>query len=632
MDRDQYDGSHPPPDVPPEVQRIEREIPTASGTPGLREKKNTRVPLNSSYRYTPRARYTLCALRHFTVVIAPQTDLLGDWEAYTDKKQRMYCAAVLSELRDLDYRGLADVLEQNSVFALEAGFDSGNIPHYSTFSRHIRDFDDDVIEEIVEAAANAALHDQLKGYSAFRILSPKPSKPREYYEIDGIDEKREISMDQKMRQASQIVAEYMALATPHIGFGRDSSAGNYKYSTGSFYRLLAHTAIEDCYLKNGYEIFQWQSGDDINVPPPQTLRKYAKKMGEVEDIEEKFLQATCALLSRESLGVGDEKVHLAYDLTQVPWYGDDHQWTTGSTKKDNTAEFWHHAVISTVNHGQNYILGVTPIKDRTEASGALDRMLRNIRKYLDLDLGRIYLDRGMYQGEIVKICRAHELKYMIQAPDKGHPAKLAAEAEKGEPNPDDKINFANLHNPVQGFAFPLHEDEVGYEERVSGLEQTKITEPGGMKSKATTNRTSDERDSSLGEYMEGIPDSAEDGQDDTKGDQNRDGHTVWITNIDVNNRDLEGLNYQFRNRWKVETAIRQIKHDFQGRCGSKNRAVRALQFGSAQLFFNFWIALNHELPYHLGDPDTFRLTGLESLHAIRNADLESAKTGSNRII
>lgn len=632
MDRDQRDVSDPLSDIPPEVQRIEPASPTPSGASDRRKKKNTKVPLDSSHMYTPPVRHTLCTLRHFTVVLAPETDLLGDWDDYTDKEQRMYCAAVLGKLHDLDYRGLADLLEQKKVFALEAGFDPENTPHYSTLSRHLRDFDNGVLQEIVEAGSNAALHDHLNGYSAFRSLPSNPPKPREYYEIDLVDEKREISMDAKMGQASQLVAKYMALAAPHIGFGRDKSAGNYKYSTQSFYRLLAHTAIEDCFLKNGYEILKWQSDDDVDVPPPPTLRKYAKNMGEVEDIEEQFLQATCALLSRESLGLTDKKVHLAYDLTQVPWYGTDHRWTTRSNKKDNTAEFWHYAIISTVTPGRNYVLGATPIKNRSEVSAALDRMLRNIREHLDLDLGRIYLDRGMYHKKIVKTCRAHGLKYMIQAPDKGRPAELAAEAEKGKPNPDNEVDFAGLRNPVQGFAYPLHEDEVGYEERVSALEQTKITEPGGRKSTPNTTRAADECDTSLEDYMDGVPEPEEDDQDDKQGDQNRDGHTVWITNIDVDKRDLEGLNYQFRNRWKVETAIRQLKHDFQGRCASKSREVRTLQFGSAQLFFNFWVALNHELSYHFGNLDNIRLTGLETLHAIREADFESAKQGSHRLL
>ena len=68
---------------------------------------------------------------------------------------------------------------------------------------------------------------------------------------------------------------------------------------------------------------------------------------------------------------------------------------------------------------------------------------------------------------------------MIQAPNKGAPAKLAAEAKKGEPNPDDKIDFAGFEHDqkVNAFAYPLHEDEIGYEERVNALVQTEITEP-----------------------------------------------------------------------------------------------------------------------------------------------------------
>lgn len=103
-------------------------------------------------------------------------------------------------------------------------------------------------------------------------------------------------------------------------------------------------------------------------------------------------------------------------------------------------------------------------------------------------------------------------------------------------------------------------------------------------------------------------------------------HTAWITDLDVEERNLRGLAYQFRNRWKVETAIRQLKHDFQGRCGSSHRQVRTLYFGAAQLFYNFWVALNRELPVHLGGPPQHPLTGLETLHAIRDADFDDVRS------
>lgn len=629
MDPTDDEQAGPLSDIPPHIQRIEPARPPESST-ALRKAKNEKVPLGQFGTYKPIVRRTLSSLRHFSVVIGPDGDLIDGWEELSDKKQRMYCAAVLAELHDLTYRELEDVLEANKLFALETGFDPGEIPDQSTFSRHIREFDGDIIQEAASAADNAALYDILQGRTTFQSLPPTPGKPHQYYE--NVAEQREVSMSAKMDQASRVVAEYMDLVAPHIGFGRNPSSPNLKYPTESFYRLLAHIAIENCHLKNGYEIFKWKSDDDVAIPPPDTLRRYIKKMGHVKEIEEQFLKATCALLERESLGLPDGKIHLAYDITQQAWYGSEHGWTTGSKKKDNTTQFWHYAVLSTVGGDRNYILGATPIKNKSDASAALDRLLGNVREHLDFDIGRIYMDRGMYQTDFVRRCHDHGLNWMIQAPKTGRPKEVAMEAGPGKPNKDKGIDFgkATFSEKINVFAYPLNEEEVGYEERVKELEQTEITKP---EQGATTGKDSppeSEMGTSLGDFISGgtipEPESVE------KIDGSAEGHTVWITNLNVDERDLQGLNYQFRDRWQVETAIRQLKHTFTGRCGSSKERVRAHHFGTATLFFNFWVALKHELPYHLGAPDNLRLTGLELLHAIRDADFEAAKTGDSRLI
>jgi hypothetical protein len=46
-----------------------------------------------------------------------------------------------------------------------------------------------------------------------------------------------------MEQATQVVAEYLALTLPALGFDRDKRALNYEYPIESFYRLLAHIAL-----------------------------------------------------------------------------------------------------------------------------------------------------------------------------------------------------------------------------------------------------------------------------------------------------------------------------------------------------------------------------------------------------
>lgn len=81
------------------------------------------------------------------------------------------------------------------------------------------------------------------------------------------------------------------------------------------------------------------------------------------------------------------------------------------------------------------------------------------------------------------------------------------------------------------------------------------------------------------------------------------------------------LVYQYRYRWRIETAIRHLKQNFTGRCGADSPRVGALYLGAGQLFFNFWVALNCELPYQF-DHTRVRATGIELLHGLHDADFE----------
>jgi hypothetical protein len=125
-----------------------------------------------------------------------------------------------------------------------------------------------------------------------------------------------------MHRATNVLGEYLALTMPALGFECDETAPNFEYPTESFYRLLAHIGLEDCYAANGAEVLAWLT-DDVAVPPPSTLRQYAREY-EVEALESKFIQATCRLLEQIEL-LPEEPVHLAYDVTDVRWYGQDHE-------------------------------------------------------------------------------------------------------------------------------------------------------------------------------------------------------------------------------------------------------------------------------------------------------------------
>jgi len=543
-------------------------IPSSSGTLHGQENDPSR-----RVQRPPEVERALAALAHFKNVITLESDLIDDWETLDEDTRSWYCAGVLRELFDDGYRDLEERLGERPQVAGAAGFSSSNPPHYSTLSRQIGKLDENILEQAAQWASDAALHQLLPRSKSLHLLGPNPSKPRFYYEL--VDEKWSVGMDEKMRQATRVVEEYLALTTPYLRSDRDRTAPNFKHPIESFIRLLAHIALEDWHLESGADILRWQSDGNVDIPTASTVRKYARGQ-EVEELEEKFLKASCALLEREGL-LPPGPVHLAYDVTKVRWYGTEHEWTSGGPKDANTTDFWHYAVLSATGPDRNYVLGATPIKKQTEIAQALRRLLRRVHTHADFDIGRIYFDSEMYREDIVTTCREIGADFLIQAKDAGEPGRLLEEARDGHPAKSSNIEFAGLTSPnkrVNAFAYPIHPGEVG----------------------------SDDREES---------------------------HTAWITDYDVDARDLRGLAYQYRNRWQVETAIRQLKHDFQGRCASDNRGIRTMYFGAAQLFFNYWVALNHELPYHLGDPAAFRLNGQETLHAVRDADVRDAKGGDN---
>jgi len=237
-----------------------------------------------------------------------------------------------------------------------------------------------------------------------------------------------------------------------------------------FYRLLAHIALEDCYLENGARILQWRSDDEADVPPPSTLRKYARQF-EVEHLEEKFLKATCALLEREGL-LPEQPVHLAFDITKVHWYGKHNEWVSSSRQDANTTQYWHYAILSVANPNpvtpdRNYVLGATPIKNRTEQTDALRRLLRRVSKHSEFNIGRVYCDRQLYQKAAVEACRAVGADCFIQAKKKGVPGKLIEETDPGEHDKRVNIEFAGLpsNKRVNAFVSPINPGEIGAKQR-----------------------------------------------------------------------------------------------------------------------------------------------------------------------
>jgi hypothetical protein len=571
------------------------------------------------------------AIRYFDLTLAPRSDFFEEWDALESEKRRMVRAAVLKELFDDGYEDLEERLKSSSLIAREMGYNPGNLPSDTTLWRGIRDLDDDVIEEAARRADNAVLHAQLPRGRSLEAVGTNPEKPRFYYEITKYD--REISTERKMQEVADIVAEYMELAVPSVSFDRDSDGPNYKYTPESFYRLLAHIALEDCYATNGAEMLRWLTDDDVDVPDPTTLHKYARKY-DVDEHAERFLDATQALLERNGL-LPTEPVHLGFDITKVPWYGKvdtddegaptDEEWRIKTKVKDNSTWFWGIAVLSIVTPDRNYVLGFQPVDAADEYDRTLNDMLERTEDRFDLELGRIYLDSGLGNTKIMDVCEEHGLNWLIKGEMNGSREELVQKLPTNTPGGQKNVEFGEEKKEINIFACPDHEetikstgkdvDDKSHRSTLSEFTSESDNEPASTDTKTDGSDASNDVNYAEGEGVK-IRDELQIEGDGT--------WSVWNTNMDVAERDLRGLGYQYRYRWRVETAIRQLKWDFIGRCGSESAQVRAFYLGTGQLLFNFWVGLNRELPYRF-DHTGVRVTAVELLHGVREADFGTAK-------
>ncbi|WP_018258832.1 transposase [Halomicrobium katesii] len=490
-------------------------------------------------------------IRFVNLVAAPA--VVDNWGVLSEAQRVKYRVAVLRRDLDISYRDLEQRLSEWREVATEVGVHSP-IPDYTTLSRWVNDVDAAAVDQLYRRVENASLHFTFNGTSP-GDLPANPSRPREAAEYFGV------SMDEKMDAACTLVEEYLEIVTPYVVFDRDPDTPNFQYPTESFLSLFAHIALENCYLENGVEVLKWMDYTDA-VPPSRTVRRYAKDFS-VAELERKFAEATYALMQRPGLTPGGP-VHLAYDVTDVNWYGQSHEWTGGRKASNNTASAWQYGVLSIANATHKYVLNASLMKKRSEIAATFRRFLRYFRELSPVEAGRGYFDREMYQGSVVTACSETDVDYIIQAKNKGDIKRLREDTPSGEFGYEIGIEFAGLppQKRPNAFVSPIFPEE----------------------------EAADERDRE---------------------------HEAFLTPLDVGERDLRGLAYQFRTRWRVETAIRQLKNDFMGRCRSSDRSMRTLYAGVAQLFFNMWVALNREAPHRLGtDVD---ITATETLHAIRRA-------------
>jgi len=475
--------------------------------------------------------------------------------------------AVITEARDGSARGLANRLSDASSHWLpkHLGFDPDDPPTHSTLSRHWR-YDEPMETAIAELGHRAR-------YAALWAGAEFPEDLRQ--EGWGIEEilSSEPALDEKLVAIKHLVEEGVAVMSPHLSFGRNPDAPAFKLPPAAFIAFFAHLALEDSYAQTGQRTMQWL---DLPAPVPaaDTVHKYVRELT-VEDVDKMFGYATAALLHQEDEASQPDPteealeppVHLAYDTTKVEWYGDQSaEWTSGVLPRDNTASAWVFAILSIVGRDMSYVLGTLPLRNQTEIGEYLQRFLRRAIGVYNLEIGRVYLDSELYTQKAVEALREADVDFLIQAKDKGDISDLLKSATKGEIEFKESVSFGDfsLATRPNAFAWPIPEEETGSKDR---------------------------------DYP----------------------HKAFLTDMDIEEHDLEGLGRVFRDRWGVETSIREIKNRFHARCRASEPNARAFYFMMATVLYNLSQYVDNRLEERLY-ADDIEWSGQELLHAVREVN------------
>ena len=491
-------------------------------------------------------------------------DLTGLLKDLPESEYPYWRAAVVSRARDGSARKCAEVLEDDAEFADYLGFDPDEPPSHTTLSRHW-DFSREMETAIDEIALRARYHVLFAGARFPPTLRDDGWGMKEV--LSSIPSLRE-----KITAIQHLVEEGIGVMRPHLRFDRDPDAPAYKLTPTAFIVFFAHLALENSYAQTGGRTLEVL---DMPAPVPaaDTLFSYIRELT-VKDIDEMFGYATAALLyqemERSMVDPGKEAltppIHLAYDTTAVNWYGDETSWTSGVLPTDNASSAWHFALLSIVGRDMSYVLGALPLQDRTEIGDYLHRFLRRASATYDLGIGRVYLDSELYTKRAIHALRSVDVDYLIQGRDMGAIEELLDKAPAGEVHARKHIRFRDYKFDTRphAFAWPVPKEETGAENR--------------------------ERE-----------------------------HYAFITDMDVTERDLEGLGQQFRSRWGIETSIREIKGRYHANCRHRSQEVRAFYFMMATVLYNLAQYVENRLEERLL-ADDISFSSEEFLHAVRRID------------
>ena len=303
--------------------------------------------------------------------------------------------------------------------------------------------------------------------------------------------------------------------------------GNCIYTKDDLLDLLLHMAITNDFAENGSKTFKSLSG--------KTLLYHLRKL-EVEEVIESFdriIDWTYNIARRIIPEFFNIKLDVAIDVTDWLYYGEWDDYVIGTQPRRGTHKAYKYISVCVVESGVRFTLKVLPLKTMSERYKVFEELLRFALNKIKIN--RVYLDRGFYDLEYIRILKKLGLNFIIQAQKSIGIRKVIDE------NKDKKVII------VKDYEIVRKRKPVGREKVNLFIVPHRV---------------------------------------------NKDDVSCFVTNLDVD-CESKALEYAelFRKRWGIETSFR-VEGDFRPKTTSRNVSVRVFYFLFSVAMYNLWILLN----------------------------------------
>ncbi|WP_254863132.1 transposase [Halovivax gelatinilyticus] len=460
--------------------------------------------------------------------------------------------------------GLRQYLQDHPSTANRIGL--AEVPSTASFYRRRNLLREARLRSVFAAVSECIVH------AIWRSGHPLPEEIIDRWELDTTPVVTEFDISPETRDEAlrNWARELLADASTALSFNRDSS--RVSYSIEQYIGLLAHSTLQQVGLTRAQNTAGWVFGDAV-VPGGDGLLKHITAL-DLDKIESQFATAHSQVFDRfAARGLFDDPIDLAFDTTEIIWWGDEMDATIGKRRpeKDATPK-WVFALLVGFNSDVRVNFGAVHVRSKDRHASVLEELLSTATA--NAEPRYAFCDKEFYDGSVIEALRTGLGKqWVIKAQNYDSIEDFIKKTPSDEPGFIKEIEATSAKPRPNAFAIPkkLHRQQTLINFRTTD----QVLDPDGS---AST-------------------------------------HTVYLTDMDDVETTPEVIKFRYDYRWNVETANRQFKRVLPN-TASQNVRARIYCANIATLFINWHSLINRTLSPTYNLPLT--VTRNELLTAIRD--------------